>query len=136
MYDSSLHKTPEVKKLSAEMNYSDLTKIFKIKHIWRFHTVRRLILSIWRRSKTRLVLFAHGNLVAIEQSRLISLNRQKCLILIIFCGCCTSFQPMLHQRFCAQTSRREVPGSIPGRNCRLKHSEFSVIFDETCINTC
>ena len=37
---------------------------------------------------------------------------------------------------CAQkTGRLEVPGSIPGRACRLSPSEFSVVFPETRLNT-
>ena len=31
--------------------------------------------------------------------------------------------------------RLEVKGSIPGRACRPRLSEFSVVFSESCINT-
>ena len=31
--------------------------------------------------------------------------------------------------------RREVPASIPGRACRPRCSEFSVVFSETRVNT-
>ena len=34
-----------------------------------------------------------------------------------------------------RTGRREVPGSNPGRACRPSHSEFSVVFSETRVNT-
>ena len=34
-----------------------------------------------------------------------------------------------------KTGRREVPGSNPGRACRPSHSEFSMIFFETSVNT-
>ena len=35
----------------------------------------------------------------------------------------------------SKTGRREVPGSIPDRACRPSHSEFSVVFSETRVNT-
>ena len=34
-----------------------------------------------------------------------------------------------------KTGRREVPGSIPGRACRPRRSDFSVVFTETRVNT-
>ena len=33
-----------------------------------------------------------------------------------------------------KTGRREVPGSNPGRACRLSRSEFSAVFSETGVN--
>ena len=34
-----------------------------------------------------------------------------------------------------KTGRREAPGSNPGRACRTSHSEFSMVFSETRVNT-
>ena len=34
-----------------------------------------------------------------------------------------------------KTSKQKVPGSIPGRACRISRSELSVVFSETRVNT-
>ena len=33
-----------------------------------------------------------------------------------------------------KTGTQEVPGSIPNRACRPRHSEFSVVFSESRLN--
>ena len=43
--------------------------------------------------------------------------------------------PPVAERFCARIERREVPGSILGRDCRLSHLELSVVFSETRVST-
>ena len=37
-------------------------------------------------------------------------------------------------RLCSNTGRREVPGSIPGRACRISRLEFSLVFSEIRVN--
>ena len=34
-----------------------------------------------------------------------------------------------------KAGRQEMPGSNPGRICRLSRSEFSMVFSETLVNT-
>ena len=43
--------------------------------------------------------------------------------------------PPVAKWFCARTSRLEVLGSILNRTCRPSHTEFSVVFSETRVNT-
>ena len=43
--------------------------------------------------------------------------------------------PPVAERFCTRTGRREVLGSILGRACRPRRSEFSEVFSKTRLNT-
>ena len=43
--------------------------------------------------------------------------------------------PFIRPSGYAQSGRREVPGSFLGHACRPTHSEFSVVFSETRVNT-
>ena len=69
-------KHQKAKPLSAEMNYNDHKKLLKLSILGDF--------TLYLAEKQNVVLFAHDNLSANEPNRQIALNRQKCLILIIF----------------------------------------------------
>ena len=43
--------------------------------------------------------------------------------------------PPVAEQLCAPKGRQKMPGSNPGRACGPSHSEFSMVFSETHINT-
>ena len=100
------------------------------------NTVGNLVLEF----KTHNSLFRNIKIFNLDEKHRTALytlfkNIQYFFIILGFIFCLLFQGPTSGGVVTLKTGRRQVPGSNPGRACRPSHSEFSLVFSETRLNT-